>query len=187
MPEISESAALLIAMSFHSLQNADQHSQEIFYSSATFCIITAVFFIEESLTTIIWKKGWATELIDKFSETPSLYQKMKFFWGKFPTRFNPLPRNKNRKKEMEIVLARFDSEFHGFSDLYHFRNAVCHGDLMKTRSSKKVSIPNVDKLLEMRQNAKNIVDKLLETSALTDQRIVNFWEAAKSISENIDE
>ena len=181
MSEISASAAFLIAMSSQSIQRAKLESRELFISNSTACIVFAAFFVEASLTAIIINKEWASELYDRYKNFPGLLSKMVFFMGKYPNDFPDIPLNKKGRYDPENALTTIDSEFPGFRKLHDFRNSVCHGDLMGVKPPKFVPIPNFEKLQEMRQIAKNIVDRLIELSDLESLRTCTYSEAVSQM------
>lgn len=183
MLEISESAALLIAMSYQSFQRAEQERPELFFSNAALCMVTTAFYIEETLISIIGIKGWATKPNNTVAKFRGLLPMMIFFMNKFPTKFIDPPWTKSEEFNSKEALEFIDGTFPGFSQLLYFRNSICHGDLTGSRSQKPATILNIDKLSELRQNAKQIVNSLLEISEVEGKRTVSYQKASKVIAE----
>lgn len=182
VPEISASAAFLIAVSHQAIQRAEKASPQLFISESTTCIVSAVFFIEASVTSILIYKKWITDLHKRYgSNNPGLLPKMVFFVEKFPDEFNDLPWKRLEAYKPKEAMDYLDNKFPGFKPLDNFRNSVCHGDLKGVKLPKFVPISDYEQLSQMRQKAKNIVDRLIEISKLDSLRTFDYWEAYKSI------
>ncbi len=157
MPELDENATFLIATSWQALNRATDGDEKTLECNCTIVILFAYFFIEANLTQIIKKMGRyqdMTNFLGNKNKYPGLFLKLGWFYNEFISSKKAKTKSAFFDKTFELKL---DQEFSGFSKLHDFRNGVAHGVI-------KRSLTNLDTAIELRINAKKIVDKLFQIS-----------------------
>ena len=157
MPEGNKDAMILITTSWQALGRAIQRNPATMICDCTVVTLFAGFFIEANLNYIVEKLRMKKKMITFLNNNrfPGLQDKLAWFYNKF------IARNKAKtKKELFDKGIRFKlrRRYPGFAALYRFRNDLSHGALNDTAR-------HLEKVLELRQQAKNIVDDLFDVTA----------------------
>lgn len=157
MPEGTSDAAILIATSFQALNRVIQDNPETVVCDSTVVILFSAFFIEANLNYIIHALNQEEEMLDflygkgrRGDKHPGLQHKLKWFYSKF---VDPSFLDKENKVQESEIIEKLETTFPGLKKIYEFRNKISHGKIVLSFANRKDAE-------EMRQQAKNIVDKL---------------------------
>ncbi len=175
MSEGSNDAAILIATSWQALNRAIQGNSDTQICDCTVLILFAGFFIEANLNYIIdelhLKKQMMSFLDNK--PYPGLQDKLGWFYNQFVAKQKATTKKQLFASGIERKLRR---RYPGFAKLYHFRNDISHGVI--NRSAKSVK-----EALQLRQQAKDIVDELFNVTFQAGYdipRVVTYYQAVHS-------
>jgi hypothetical protein len=154
MPEGTPDASILIAISFQALNRVIKDNKETEISDSTVVILFAAFFIESNHNYIVNFLKKEDEMLNflygknrKVKKYPGLQLKLKWFHNEFIKTLS----SEDKKK----ITKKLDLEFPSFEKIYKFRNKISHGEV-------DLSLANRKDAEDLRQKAKNIVDKLYE-------------------------
>jgi len=154
MAEGNKDAMILITTSWQALGRALLAIPETQICDCTVVTLFAGFFIEANLNFIIGKLHMKKEMISFLNSNryPGLQDKLAWFYNKFVAKFEA-----KTKKELfgNGIKSKLRRRYPGFAVLYRFRNDLSHGIINNTARS-------LPKVVELRQQAKNIVDDLFD-------------------------
>ncbi len=155
MPEGSEDATIMIAISWQALKRAENNCDPIPISDYTVAIVFSAFFIEANLNLLIKKMDKTTQM-NSFLGNPNagLQDKLAWFYNCFVAKSKAVNRQKMYKNGIVRKLRR---KFPGFGEIYDFRNNVSHGKINPKTA-------NLNNAIRLRNQSKAIVDKLFETA-----------------------
>ena len=148
MPEGSEDATILIAISWQSLIRAKSGDEHAMICDCIVVVVFAGFFIEANLNHILEKMGKIEEM-NRFlgNHYPGLQDKLAWFYNCYIAKSKS-----NNKKQLYQKLRR---KFPGFNEIYQFRNNISHGIIDS-------SVANLKDAERLRIQAKTIVDELFK-------------------------
>jgi hypothetical protein len=181
MPEGTSDASILIATSFQALNRVIQDNTETMVCDSTVVILFAAFFIEANLNYIIHTLNREEEMLDflygkrrRGTKHPGLQYKLKWFYSKFVDTSFSDEENKSLKGK---ITEKLEVIFPGFEKIHEFRNEISHGKI-------DLSLANRKDAEEIRQQAKNIVDKLydviVEKTGIKIPRDITYMSAIAS-------
>ncbi len=152
MAEGSKDAMILITTSWQALGRAIQGNPATMMCDCTVVTLFAGFFIEANLNYIVENLHMKKEMIAFLNNNrfPGLQDKLAWFYNKFVARDKAKTKKELFDKGIKSKLRR---HYLGFAMLYRFRNDLSHGEINDTARS-------LAKVVELRQQAKNIVDDL---------------------------
>jgi hypothetical protein len=163
MPEGSEDAAILIAVSFQALNRALNANQDTLLADCTVVILFAGFYVEATLNHIFESIGKDIKAFPSNENTrngkdkPGLQAKLAWFYNEFIEE-EPKAANWKEIKEKEIY-KKLKETFPGFSELLDFRNDLSHGKVNKTANCLKTAESLRDQAKELVINLYNIAEK----------------------------
>jgi hypothetical protein len=157
MAEGSKDAMILITTSWQALGRAIQNNPETIICDCSVVTLFAGFFIEANLNYIVEELHVKKEMVAFLNNNrfPGLQDKLAWFYNKY------IARGKAKtKKELfdNRIKSKLRRHYPGFATLYRFRNDLSHGVINDTARS-------IQKVIELRQQAKNIVDDLYDVIA----------------------
>jgi hypothetical protein len=154
---------ILITTSWQALGRASLGIPETIICDCTVVTLFASFFIEANLNYIVEKLYMKKEMINFLNNNkyPGLQDKLAWFYNKFIAKVKAKTKRELFDKRIKSKLRR---RYPGFATLYRFRNDLSHGTINDTARS----LPRV---IELRQQAKDIVDDLFEVVARAGYRI----------------
>lgn len=157
MPEGSKDAAILIATSWQALGRAIRGNTATQICDCTVVTLFASFFIEANLNYIIEKLHMKNQMIAFLNNKPfpGLQDKLGWFYNQYIAKTKAKTKKDLFDKGIESKLKR---RYPGFAALYRFRNDLSHGVINHTARS-------LQKVIELRQQAKDIVDDLFSVAA----------------------
>jgi hypothetical protein len=134
------------------------------------CTVTvafAGFYIEANLNHLIAELRRESDLKQAYGPNAGLKSKLAFVYAEYIASA-PLAR--------KDAYDRLEVEFPGITELANFRNGICHGTMNQTVAQL------LPKTLELRQSAKNIVNRLFtavngRTGADLQRTLVTYWQA----------
>lgn len=154
MAEGSKDAMILITTSWQALGRALLGIPETTICDCTVVTLFAGFFIEANLNYIVEKLHIKKEMIKFLNNNryPGLQDKLAWFYNKFIAKVEA-----KTKKELfdKGIKSKLRKRYPGFATLYRFRNDLSHGVINDTARS-------LPKVVELRQQAKDIVDDLFD-------------------------
>jgi hypothetical protein len=163
MAEGSKHAMLLITTSWQALGRANQGSPETILCDSTVVTLFAGYFIEANLNYIVEKLHLKKEMIIflNINRYPGLQDKLAWFYNKFIAKVKAKTKRELFDKGSKAKLRK---RYPGFATLYRFRNDLSHGVINNTARS-------FPKVVELRQQAKNIVNDLFAVVAYAGHNI----------------
>jgi hypothetical protein len=163
MAEGSKDAMILITTSWQALGRASLDIPETTICDCTVVTLFASFFIEANLNYIVEKLHMKKEMISFLNNNryPGLQDKLAWFYNKFIARVKA-----KTKKELfdKGIKSKLRKRYTGFATLYRFRNDLSHGVINDTARS-------LPKVVELRQQAKDMVDDLFDVVARAGYRL----------------
>jgi hypothetical protein len=163
MAEGSKDAMILITTSWQALGRASLSIPESTICDCTVVTLFASFFIEANLNYIIEKLHMKKEMVKFLNNNryPGVQDKLAWFYNKFIAKVKSKTKNELFDKGIKSKLRR---RYPGFATLYRFRNDLSHGVINDTARS-------LPKVVELRQQAKVIVDDLFDVVTRAGYRI----------------
>lgn len=154
MAEGSKDAMILITTSWQALGRAIQNNPETIICDCSVVTLFAGFFIEANLNYIVEELNMKKEMIAFLNNNkfPGLQDKLAWFYNKYIARVKAKTKKELFDKKIKSKLRR---RYPGFAKLYCFRNDLSHGVINDTAKS-------IQKVLELRQQAKDIADDLFD-------------------------
>ncbi len=176
MPEVSNDASILIAISYQALNRAINENPDTILCDSVVCILFASFFIEANLNSILNQSDLSEERSLFYRKSyPGLGEKLGCFYYKFIS--NSIVKS-NKKDYVEDYIHVLDDKFPGFKQIYDFRNNLSHGIVD--------DIANCYTLTNnIRANSKSIVDSLytiLNENSISIARDVTYETAINKLS-----
>lgn len=161
MPEVSENAAILLAISWQAFDRIKTDSFDRKVCDSVVAIVFACFYIEESFNVIIDEQTKKDKTLVKPGKNSGMLRKClwlfnEFFLGEDQKIDDPY--KKNITNEFELLLP-LSQEFPDFLKLKELRNCISHGEV-------KNIMPHLDEIANLRQSAKDIVGRLLNKTKL---------------------
>ena len=155
MPEASEDATILIAISWQALERVRNKNKKTELCNCTISLVFAAFYIEANLNHIIEKMNKTKEMNNFFKNNkhPGLHYKLGWFYNRFVAR--PKAQNSDQLRNKYHIENKIKKSFPGFYKIYDFRNNISHGHIDHSLANKK-------KTEKLRERAKQIVDKLFD-------------------------
>jgi hypothetical protein len=177
MPEGSEDATIMIAISWQALKRAESNCDPIPISDCTVAIVFSAFFIEANLNLLI-KKMNKTSQMERFLGNPNagLQDKLAWYYNFFVAKSMLVDREKMYKNDIVRKLRR---KFPGFGEIYDFRNNVSHGKINPKTA-------NLNNAIRLRNQSKAIVDCLFEIATKAGYNISRDITYIEAIEKNID-
>jgi hypothetical protein len=180
MPESTNDASILIAISHQAHNRAKLGNKFTLLCDCTVMIVFAGFFIEANLNRIIDVMGKEQELLDfwgyKRDKKLGIQDKLAWFYNSFAScskiNLNNTSRVERKGLKKELY-ERLRAKFSGFDEIYDFRNDISHGKIVS-------SIANLNDAERLRTQAKNIVDELYnlaEQAGYSIQRTTTYYAA----------
>lgn len=156
MPEVSEDATILLAISWQALGRAKDCDESTMLCNCTVVIVFAAFYIEANLNHIIQMMNRTKEM-EKFcgNKYPGLQDKLAWFYNCYVSRLKAC--NK-RLLYFSGIKRKLRNTFPGFNKIYNFRNNISHGHIDR-------SIANSVDAEKIRNQAKDIVNEIFKIAA----------------------
>jgi hypothetical protein len=175
MSEGSKDAAILIATSWQALNRAIRGDSDTLVCDCTVLILFAGFFVEANLNYITNELHMKKQMISFLDNKPhpGLQDKLGWFYNQYIARTKATTKKQLFANGIERKLRR---RYPGFANLYRFRNDISHG--VVNRSAK-----SLEEAMQMRQQAKNMVDDLFDVASRAGHdipRVITYSHAVSS-------
>lgn len=181
MPEGSEHAAILIAVSFQALNRAFDENPDTLLSDCTVLILFAGFYVEATLNHVFESIGKDIKAFPLSEENahgksqPGMQDKLAWFYNEF---MEDIKANNWREIREKKIYEKLTTKFPGFSELHAFRNDLSHGKVNETAKSLLTA-------KRLRQQAKDLVDQLYtitEKKGYNLPRLITYQDAIATLT-----
>lgn len=153
MPEVSEDATILLAISWQALGRAKNGDERTILCNCTVVIVFAAFYIEANLNHIIRTMNKTKEMKTFLkNKHPGIQDKLAWFYNCFVAWSFASDKKQLYAKGIKQKLRK---KFPGLNRIYKFRNDISHGKIDR-------SIANSVDTEKIRNQTKEIVDELFK-------------------------
>lgn len=174
MPEATNDASILIAISHQAHDRAIAGNELTIISDCTLMIVFAGFFIEANLNQIIKVMNKEPEMLNFLGTLyPGIREKLVWFYNFCAVQQKLDPNKKASKKDKNDLYDELAVKLPGLEEIYKFRNKVSHGNI----DSSTANLVDAERL---RVQAKSIVDELVaiaEQAGYVIPRTTTYYDA----------
>lgn len=165
MPEVSENAAILLAISWQAFDRIKSDSFDRKVCDSVVAIVFSCFYMEESFNVIIDEVVKENYSLKKPSRNSGMLKKClwlfnELFLDKEQRLDDPYKKTNN---EFDLLLLLIE-EFPEFLKLTRLRNYISHGEVYEI-------VPYLDEISNLRQSSKDIITMFLNSTELDIRNI----------------